>query len=78
MSNYKLITGPFEGSVVEEGQQVLDVPFEELDKDLQQRILYYGEGKDISDMNLLKQDFENSWQSEETEEEPDLTSVSKC
>ncbi len=76
--NYKLLTGCYAGSIVEEGQCVLDVPFEELDQDLQSRITYFGELEypDIKDMNELKELYELSWQSEETEEESDLASES--
>jgi hypothetical protein len=43
MTNYKLLTGPFEGSIIEEGTQILDLPFRALDKDLQQRIRFWAE-----------------------------------
>lgn len=82
MTNYKLLTGPFAGSVVEEGQ-VLDVDWEDLDEDLQSRILEWAESEvknfnpDTDDMNLVKQDYENSWDSEETDEDVDLKPLSE-
>jgi hypothetical protein len=82
VTNYKLLTGPFAGSVVEEGQ-VLDVDWEDLDEDLQSRILEWAESEvknfnpDTDDMNLVKQDYENSWDSEETDEDVDLKPLSE-
>ena len=80
--NYELLTGPFAGSIVEEGQQILDVDWEELDEDMQSRIETWAEQENIkiddhTDMNLIKQSYENSWDSEETDQETDLKSVSE-
>lgn len=44
MSNFLLLSGPFEGEIVEEGE-LLDVPFEELDDDLKDRIREWAEGQ---------------------------------
>lgn len=82
MTNYKLLTGAFEGSVIEEGTQIMDVDFSQLDDDLQMRITewaelaYKGQYAPVS-MNLIKQDYEESWESEETEEDADLLPISK-
>lgn len=77
--NYKLLTGPFEGNVIEEGIPILDVPFEELDIDLQARILDWAEMLRlcISDLDLLKEDYESSWEDEETDAAIDLIPVSE-
>jgi hypothetical protein len=80
--NWKLLTGPFAGSVVEEGQ-VLDVDWEDLDEDLKERILVWATRQNsnfdpnTADMNLIKEDYENSWESEETDEEVDLKPLSE-
>ena len=42
---YKLLTGVFEGNVIEEGVPILDVPFEELDGEMQARILDWAESQ---------------------------------
>lgn len=95
---YKLLTGAFEGNVVEEGVPILDVAFSELDADMQQKIRFWAEGqlgsryiavnggcdfayrgssdKPIS-MDLIKEDYEFSWESEETDEDIDLVPVSE-
>ena len=97
MANYELLSGPFIGSVVEEGP-ILDVDFDKLDGDLQARIRSWAEGevgrkyiiindecdfayKVDSDspvsMNQIKEDYEQSWESEETEKDVDLIPVSE-
>ena len=98
MANYKLLSGAFAGSIVEENQQILDVDFAELDDDMQLRIREWaeqqlgrkyiqiedgtnyarkgGSGFAIS-MNEIKEDYENSWDSEETDEDTDLKSLSE-
>ena len=63
MANFILLTGPFEGEIVEEGQ-VLDVPYDNLDDDLKTRIADAG----LTPDDAGKEDYENSWDSEETEE----------
>lgn len=45
MSNYKLLSGVFEGNVVEEGTPILDVSFDQLDGDMQLRIRHWAEGR---------------------------------
>ena len=97
MTNYKLLTGPFAGSIVEEGQ-ILDVDFSIMDEDMQLRIREWAEeqlgrkyieiddganyarkgGSDTAiSMNEIKDDYENSWDSEETEEDADLKPMSE-
>lgn len=72
MSNYRLLSGPFEGEIVEEGQ-VLDVPYAELDEDLKSRMEQLGyEASDVG-----KESYENSWDSEETDEAVTMRSVSR-
>lgn len=76
--NYKLLTGLFAGNVAAEGV-ILDLPFEELDDDMQARILDWAESRKLStsDLEALKQEYESSWESEETDEEIDLIPVSE-
>jgi hypothetical protein len=54
MNNWKLLTGCFAGSVIKEGT-VLDVPFSELDDDLQLRI------RDWADNHLVSFDDNERW-----------------
>ena len=77
--NYKLLTGCFAGSIIEEGQCILDVTFEDLDNDTQEKIIDFGSLKypNIFDMEDLKERYELSWDSEETEDEADLKSISQ-
>jgi hypothetical protein len=42
---YKLITGIFAGNIIEEGMPILDVAFNQLDIDIQERIRYWAEGE---------------------------------
>lgn len=68
MSSYEMITGPFEGMIVEEGHQFLNVPFSELDEDMQYRVRVYAEDNGITDMEDAKDRYENSWESREIDE----------
>ena len=81
MSNYKLITGPYAGEIVAEGE-VLDVPFSKLDEDMQVRIREFGEEQYSSEsdaydvdrdfpvsLNDLKREYELSWQRKKTDED---------
>lgn len=86
MTNYKILTGPFEGSVVEENTQILDVNFPNLDEDLQIRIREFAEdfyklsdsNQDFPEpLNLIKERYENSWDTEETRDPVDLKPVSE-
>jgi hypothetical protein len=73
VENYELITGPFAGEVVEEGA-VLDVPFSQLDEDMQARVRdHAGEGYEVGGvwdrpvhLNDAVEDYENEWQSKPT------------
>lgn len=88
MTNWKLMTGPFAGSIVADGA-VLDVAFDQLDEDIKLRIREWGEStyfpapltfdERVFPVSLeeLKEDYENSWESEETEEPVDLLPVSE-
>lgn len=73
---WKLTTGCFAGEIIEE-EQILNVSFEELDTDLQGRIRQYAEDHKIEDKEDAKERYEQSWESEETEEEPTLDPASK-
>lgn len=86
-----MLTGPFEGQVVEEGHQFLDADFADLDDDMQFRIREWAEeqvelGKynsvqdgegfaypGVSDrpisINEIIEDYQNSWESVETDEQ---------
>ena len=63
MSNYRLLSGPFEGEIVSAGQ-VLDAPYAMLDDDIKSRMAYLG--YEPSDEG--KEAYENSWDSEETDD----------
>lgn len=74
--NYELITGPFAGSIVEEGQKVLDISYEEMDSHLKQRITEFAKDNEIADMDEAIDAYEASWESIKTNEEADLLSLS--
>lgn len=80
--NYRILTGCFEGRIVEEGQ-ILDVPFHKLDQDLQDRIKYHADMEprdeflNPDEAEKEKESYEDSWDVEETEEEADLLPVSE-
>lgn len=97
MVNYELKSGCFAGDVVEDGSNILDVAFENLDDDLQFRIRDWaenqigkkyivvndcdyayldGEGEPLN-MNVIKEDYENSWDNEETGEPITLKPISE-
>lgn len=75
---YKILTGPFAGEIVEEGQTfITGTSFYELDEDMQIRIREWAEDKyKLSDpeenfpvsLNQLVDDYETSWESIEIEE----------
>jgi len=71
MAKYEMITGPFEGMIVEEGHQFLDAPFNELDDDMQYRVCIYAEDHGITDLEDAKELYETSWESREIEEDFD-------
>lgn len=99
--NYRFVTGPFEGSVVEEGTKVLDVPHEKLDDDLKHRVQTFAENKtsgkypkyvktnagsgfaykanpnDPISWEIIMEDYENSWESQQTDLEEDLLPISQ-
>lgn len=98
MPNYKLLSGAFAGSIVEENQQILDVSFADLDDDMQLRVREWAEeqlerkyieidgGANYArkgssnapiSINEIKEDYENSWDSEEADEDADLKSLSE-
>lgn len=93
MFNYELISGAFAGSIVEENQQILDVNFGDLDDDLKLRIRKWAETKYVIidggsnyarkgftipvSLNEIKEDYENSWDSEKTDKDADLKSLSE-
>lgn len=62
---YKLLSGPFEGAVVEEGQ-ILDVPFDQLDDDMQERITGWNDAlaQPWRNMDSAKTYYENTWECE--------------
>jgi hypothetical protein len=82
--NYIYNTGEFAGRVSEEGATLLDVPFHDLDADLQSRIVDHWERRnnetiDMDNLAVLegaKELYEFSWESEETDLPVDLTPVS--
>jgi hypothetical protein len=77
MANYIFTSGAMIGLVVEENTKVLDQDFHDLDEDMQIRIREFGETlfPDLDDqedfpisLNDLRDRYESSWESEETEE----------
>jgi hypothetical protein len=82
--NYIYSTGAFVGRVSEEGATILDVPFHDLDADLQSRIVdhwetFYNETMDMTDtkeLEVAKSLYELLWESEEADLPVDLTPVS--
>jgi hypothetical protein len=81
MTNFILISGPFAGSVVAEGR-ILDIDFQEMDDDLQSRIRGWAEhnytrGGRVVHWDEVCEEYENSWESEPTEEEVDLLPLSE-
>lgn len=78
MTNYVFTSGAMIGLVVEENTKVLDRDFHDLDQDMQIRIREFGEKlyPDLADdedfpisLNELRDRYEESWDSEETDEE---------
>lgn len=80
MSNYKLLTGPFAGEISEE-VQLLDIPFNDLDENLKKRIYQWAADQGIpswaGDWDLIKQSYENSWKSQETDDPATIKPVSE-
>jgi len=73
--NYEFLTGPFAGAIAPEGR-ILDVPFNELDEDLQSRIRQFATDRGLTDLEDAKELYETSWQSRETDEPLGLGSIS--
>jgi len=69
--NYKLLSGPFEGEVVG-GGKILDIPYADLDDDLKQRLGFFG----FMPNDAGKEAYEASWDSEETQDEITMSSLS--
>ena len=75
MSKFKMLTGPFEGEVVEEGHNFIShLGFHNLDDDMKLRVRQFGEDKYFAGLpkndtdlpvplNDLVQEYENSWES---------------
>jgi hypothetical protein len=76
--NYKLVSGPFAGEVVAEGCRILDLPFEDLDEDLQGRILDWAElYGPFPDSEAAKAAYEASWDSQEVDTAETMRPVSE-
>lgn len=77
MPRYEILTGPYAGDTVEEGETIIaGVPFDELDDDMQIRVCEWAEDKyQLADgesdfpvsLNQLVDDYEASWDSVEVE-----------
>jgi hypothetical protein len=86
MPNYKITTGPYKGRVTAEGATVLDVPFADMPWDIQKAIIRYvetdsHEAPEVDSLMYYELDrairvYENSWDSEETEDPVDLVGLS--
>jgi len=82
-TNYRLLTGVFAGEVVEEAREILDIPFCELDLDMQFRIKSHKgmepteEFESAQEEEWGKQSYESSWESEETDQPVTLTPASE-
>lgn len=63
-NNWKFLSGPFEGMITNY-EVVLDVPFIELDKDMQERILEWAKTYPIQGLSPdeYKVEYESSWES---------------
>lgn len=76
MTNYKLLTGCFAGEIVAEGQ-LLDIDFDLMDGDLQDRIYQFKSEKGIKSTASAIEEYENSWDDQETDEEVTLKPLSE-
>lgn len=80
MNNYELLTGPFAGSIVAEGTQVLDVHWQQMPEDLKAAALEWAASRGrvvTNDKAELVEDWEGSWDSTPTEEAVTLRSMSE-
>jgi hypothetical protein len=80
MDNYEFLTGPFCGSIVAEGTQVLDVPWDQLPEDLQAAALEWADSQNraiTDDKAELIESWECSWDSCPTDEAVTLKSMSE-
>ena len=80
MTNYKFTSGPFKGRTTAEGATILDVPFADLSYEIQEGITMHSEMGDFDstadELAAAVRSFENSWDSEETEDPIDLLPLS--
>lgn len=66
-SKYEILTGPFAGEIVEEGDVfIADKNFEDLDLDMQERVNQFAEDHGI-DKDSAVEKYELSWDSVEVE-----------
>lgn len=83
MQNFELHSGVFIGKIVDDSGAILDVPYKDLDEDLQTRIKYHADLEENEDFpseeeaENAKESYEQSWDSEETDQEVDLIPVSE-
>lgn len=66
MTNYKFTSGPYRGRTTAESATILDVSFANLPCEIQ------GEDSTAAELAAAARSFENSWDSEETEDPIDL------
>ena len=78
MTNYKFTSGPFKGRVTAEGATILDVPYKSLNGLMKAKVLSHWalteplEDLTSAGLESAVRSFENSWDSEETEDPIDL------
>jgi hypothetical protein len=79
MTNYKMLTGPFAGSIVADGTKILDVPWDQLPDDLKSAALEWADSQRlaITDQAGLIEAWECSWDSDPTDETVTLRSMSE-
>jgi hypothetical protein len=80
MTNYKMLTGPFAGSIVADGTQILDVPWDQLPDDLKSAALEWADSQKSpitgGEAGLIES-WECSWDSDPTDEPVTLKSMSE-
>jgi hypothetical protein len=81
MPNYKFTSGPYRGRTTAEGATILDVSFANLPYEIQNAVVAHSEiqaeDSTAAELAAAVRSFENSWGSEETEDQIDLLPLSQ-